>query len=174
MKCVFFSRGAAPRGSSIWTKASSLPAMASASAMQASLPDCTIMPCIRSSTVTGCFGSMNMREPWRLPGALRDRHRLVARERALLQRGEGQIGRHQLGQRGRLDALVGVLRGQHLARVVVDQQPGARGQRRAACGRIWAWPARQGNSDSRKAGIAWGRRDGKRQNYTRGTADAAR
>ena len=31
--------------------------------MVASLPDCTIMPLIRSSTGTCIFGSMNMREP---------------------------------------------------------------------------------------------------------------
>ena len=37
--------------------------MASASAMQASLPDCTTMPRISSSTVTGLRGWMNMREP---------------------------------------------------------------------------------------------------------------
>ncbi len=37
--------------------------MASASAMQASLPDCVIMPCNSSSTFTGFLGSMNMREP---------------------------------------------------------------------------------------------------------------
>jgi hypothetical protein len=29
----------------------------------ASLPDCTIMPLISSSTATGLLGSMNMREP---------------------------------------------------------------------------------------------------------------
>ena len=37
--------------------------MTSASAMQASLPDCTIMPRSNSSTDTGLFGSMNMRDP---------------------------------------------------------------------------------------------------------------
>lgn len=37
--------------------------MVSASATQASLPDCTITPRISWSTVTGLFGSMNMREP---------------------------------------------------------------------------------------------------------------
>ena len=37
--------------------------MASASAMQASLPDWMIMPRNNSLTVTGLFGSMNMREP---------------------------------------------------------------------------------------------------------------
>ncbi len=44
-------------------KASSEPAICSASAMQASLPDCTIMPRISSSAVTGRLGSMNMRDP---------------------------------------------------------------------------------------------------------------
>ena len=47
----------------ICAKFSSPPAMASASAMQASLPDCTIMPLIRSSTFTCVPTWMNMREP---------------------------------------------------------------------------------------------------------------
>jgi hypothetical protein len=47
----------------ICAKTSSEPPIASASAMHASLPDCTIMPRINSSTVTGRLGSMNMREP---------------------------------------------------------------------------------------------------------------
>jgi hypothetical protein len=47
----------------ICANASSLPAISSASAMHASLPDCTIMPRINSSTVTGFLGSMNVREP---------------------------------------------------------------------------------------------------------------
>ena len=46
-----------------WAKVSSVPATASARAMVASLPDCTIMPRMRSATVTGFPGSMNMREP---------------------------------------------------------------------------------------------------------------
>jgi hypothetical protein len=37
--------------------------MVSASATQASLPDCTITPRMSSSTLTGLLGSMNMREP---------------------------------------------------------------------------------------------------------------
>ena len=63
LKLVFFmprrlaSRFIAP------AKASSEPAINSASATQASLPDCTIMPRNNSATVTGFFGSMNMREP---------------------------------------------------------------------------------------------------------------
>ena len=47
----------------ICANTSSEPPMASASAMQASLPDCTIMPRMSWSTETGFFGSMNMREP---------------------------------------------------------------------------------------------------------------
>jgi hypothetical protein len=31
--------------------------------MHASFPDCTIIPLRSSSTLTGLFGSMNMREP---------------------------------------------------------------------------------------------------------------
>ena len=46
-----------------WAKASSEPAMASARATQASLPDCTIMPWSNSLTVTGVCGSMNILEP---------------------------------------------------------------------------------------------------------------
>ena len=46
-----------------WANTSSLPVIASASAMHASLPDCTTMPRISSSTVTGRRGWMNMREP---------------------------------------------------------------------------------------------------------------
>ena len=45
------------------TKFSSLPAMPSASAIDASLPDCTIMPCSSSSIATALPGSRNMREP---------------------------------------------------------------------------------------------------------------
>src|SRR6267378_2110314 len=45
------------------TNAGSEPATASARAMQASLPDWTIIPCKSSSTVTGFLGSINMREP---------------------------------------------------------------------------------------------------------------
>ncbi len=41
----------------------SLPAMPSAIAMQASLPDCTITPCRRSITFTRLFSGANMVEP---------------------------------------------------------------------------------------------------------------
>jgi hypothetical protein len=43
--------------------AASLPAMSSASAIEASLPDCTIIPRRSSSTLTAFFGSTNIREP---------------------------------------------------------------------------------------------------------------
>ena len=47
----------------ISAKPSSLPPMASASVMAASLPDCTIRPLIKSLTLAGLRGSKNMREP---------------------------------------------------------------------------------------------------------------
>ena len=43
--------------------AASEPATSSASATDASLPDCTIIPWISSSTDTALRGSMNIREP---------------------------------------------------------------------------------------------------------------
>ncbi len=45
------------------TKASSVPPTTSASAIDASLPDWTIMPRRSSSTETARRGSMNMRDP---------------------------------------------------------------------------------------------------------------
>ena len=47
----------------ISTKCSLVPPTPSASAMVASLPDCTIMPLSKTSTGTCILGSMNMREP---------------------------------------------------------------------------------------------------------------
>src|SRR2546430_12378209 len=63
MKWVFFMPSRAASRFIICAKTSSEPAAASASAMQASLPDCTTMPRISSSTATGRLGSTNMREP---------------------------------------------------------------------------------------------------------------
>ncbi len=63
MNLLFFMPRRSASRFIIATKASSDPAIRSASAMQASLPDCTIMPRISSSAVTGRRGSMNMREP---------------------------------------------------------------------------------------------------------------
>ena len=45
------------------TKRSTVPPTPSARTTVASLPDCTTMPLIRSSTGTFILGSMNMREP---------------------------------------------------------------------------------------------------------------
>ena len=75
MKCVFMPSRSASRFMS-WHEHFLAPAIASASAMQASLPDCTTMPLISSSTVTGLRGSMNMREPGARQARVRDRHRL--------------------------------------------------------------------------------------------------
>ena len=44
-------------------KTASLPATASASAIEASFPDWTIMPLSNSSTLAGLLGSINIREP---------------------------------------------------------------------------------------------------------------
>ena len=63
MKCVFFMPRRCASRFIICTNTSCDPATASANAMQASLPDCTSMPWISCSTVTGLPGSMNMREP---------------------------------------------------------------------------------------------------------------
>ena len=49
---------------------------------------------------------------------------------ALAQGSETQIGGHQLGQRRRLDTLVGILVGQDLAGAVIEEQPGATGDDR--------------------------------------------
>jgi hypothetical protein len=64
----------------------------------------------------------------RLPGLLRYRHGLIELERTLLERGETQIGRHQLGQGGRFEALVGRLCSQFLPGSGLDQQPRPGGQ----------------------------------------------
>src|SRR6266850_8078098 len=63
MKCVFFMPRRAASRFIICAKTSSEPDVASARAMQASLPDCTTMPRTSSSTATGRLGSTNMREP---------------------------------------------------------------------------------------------------------------
>ena len=56
-----------PSAAACWfissTKCSTVPPTPSASATVASLPDCTIIPLIKSSTGTCIWGSMNMREP---------------------------------------------------------------------------------------------------------------
>ena len=63
MNWVSFSPSRCASRFIICAKTSSDPPTSSASATVASLPDCTIMPCSSSSTVTGFRGSMNIREP---------------------------------------------------------------------------------------------------------------
>ena len=75
------------------TNAGSDPAMASASAMQASFPDWMIIPCSSSSTVTGFLGSMNMREPETRQARSETAIVCPERERPLLERREGDVRR---------------------------------------------------------------------------------
>ena len=123
MKCVFFMPMRCASRFIICTNASSDPAMASASAMQASLPDCMIMPCNSSSTLTGLFGSMNMREP----GCFQARSDTATTWSGVsvfcLSAPKDDVGGHQLGQRGRFDAFVLVGAGDRLATGEVVQQP---------------------------------------------------
>jgi len=65
-----------------------------------------------------------------LPGFLRDRHGLIDLQRTLPDGGKAQVGGHQLGQRSRLQALLGRLRGEGLTGCDIDQQPGPGSQRR--------------------------------------------
>ena len=59
----------------------------------------------------------------RAPGAHRHRHLLLERELLVAQRREHEIGRHQLGERGRLEALIRALRDEHLAARQVADDP---------------------------------------------------
>ena len=65
-----------------------------------------------------------------LPGALADRDRVGELEAAFVERLEDGVGRHQLGQTGRLLARVGLTRGEHATAVVVDHDEAARVQLR--------------------------------------------
>ena len=117
------------------TNASSDPAIVSASAIAASLPDCTIIPCSNSSTLTAFFGSMNMREP-SARHALADTVTICEGASCLVLEGtKDQVRGHQLGQRRGFARLVGVLRDQRLAAEDVDQQIGLGGDRRRRHGR---------------------------------------
>ena len=64
------------------------------------------------------------------PRALRHRDRLRRRQYLVAQRDEHKVRGHQLGQRCRVPALVGVVCGQRRAAGVVEQQPRRRGHRR--------------------------------------------
>ena len=102
-------------------KASSEPARPSAKTTAASLPDCTMTPWIRSSTLTLVPTSTNifeppMRQAFSLTGSVSSSVS-VPSARCV----EDQVHRHHLGHRRRMGQLVGVLLEQHGAGVLVDQ-----------------------------------------------------
>ena len=63
-------------------------------------------------------------------GVRRDRHRGVERDAAFLDGAQRHVGRHQLGDGGRIPWVAGVLGVQHLAGVGLDQQQRFRRRRR--------------------------------------------
>ena len=107
------------------TKVSSVPAIRSARAIVASLPDCTIMPRISSSTDTGLPNSMKVREPSERQ-ACSLTITVLQLELAGRQLLEHDVGGHQLGEARGLHARVGVQRRQRLVGVVVDEHVGPR------------------------------------------------
>jgi hypothetical protein len=88
------------------------------------------MPLIRSSTGTCVSTRMNILEPPVLPGFFRDGQRTAQGYGLFLEGREGQVGGHQLGQRGRFEALIGLFCGQHLVGAHFEQQPGFGGEGR--------------------------------------------
>jgi hypothetical protein len=112
------------------------------------------MPRSSSSTVGVMRGSMNISEPPPLRSAqARSETRIVCVRCSLFvaQGVEDQVGRHQLGQRRRVGARVGVALGQHLVGAEVDQQVLARrdlGRLRGLCeGREHAGRGEQESED---------------------------
>jgi len=67
----------------------------------------------------------------RAPGALRDLHRLFARQPPFAQVAKGQVGGHQLGERGGLEARLGLALGEHLVAGQIEEheRPGRDGRR---------------------------------------------
>ena len=91
----------------------------------ASLPDCTIMPWIRFSTETCLPTSTNIREPSCFQACSLIVTMSVELDAAFLERLEHAVGRHQLGEAGRLLPRVGLERREHAAAVVVDHDEAA-------------------------------------------------
>ncbi len=91
-----------------------------------------------------------------------DGYRLVEFDAALFQGGKHQIGSHQLGQRGRFDAFVGLEAGQFLVGADIQQQPGAGGdgwRRRCALRlRLVADEQQQAGQQQRQEGVEGGSR----------------
>ena len=113
-------------------KARSLPARPSASVMQASLPDCTTAPWIRSSTRDLLWIGRNMLDVW--DGAPPSPPRVLARhvfgielDVALLELVEHDLRRHQLGHAGGRCRRVGVFLEQDGAGRGVEQDDVGRG-----------------------------------------------
>ena len=80
-----------------------------------------------------------------------NRKELVGPDASLIERLEGQIQRHHLGQRRRIGKHVGILLAQHLAGLRVEQYPGedrpGHGGRAAARMRLGREPAHQTERD---------------------------
>ena len=136
------ARAAPPPRSSVSTNAASLPATSSASAIDASLPDCTIMPCRSSSTRHRLARLDEHARAFGLPRALRHVDHLRRRDRLVAQRAEHDVRGHQLGERRRIAALVGILGddasgrwSRRSARRRARRSPAARRGRRGGCGR---------------------------------------
>ena len=112
-------------------KMRSLPAMPSASAMQASLPLWMIAPCRRSSTETlllmrGKHGRAAGGRAAPAPGVLADPVFVGQLDVTLLDGVEDDLGGHQLHHAGGRAQLVGVLLEQHAAAGGFDQDRGRR------------------------------------------------
>ena len=105
------------------------------------------------------------------PCALGHRHRLRRRDRPGLQRGEGEVRGHQLGERRGVAALVGVLRDDRLAARPVDEDVRRRGDRRGRGGAGHRGDGRHGRTRGRcrrAAGDRSDRRDGRGRRDLRG------
>src|SRR5215475_13575474 len=118
MKCDRVRPSSRARLFIISANCGSLPAMPSASVMQASLPDCTMTPYRRSVTFTRLLSGANIAAP---PRVLADQELGVGIEAAFLDLVEHHLHGHQLGQAGRERELVGGLIEQDAAAVGVDE-----------------------------------------------------
>ena len=106
------------------TNCSSDPPIASASTMAASLPDCTMTPRIRSSTLTVLPSCTNIFEPCIRQAFSRHRQLVVQLQPALLELVIHEVQRHQLGHRRRRHLVVRLLFQQRGAGVeVLDVGP---------------------------------------------------
>ena len=136
LNVVFFRPQACAWRFIISTKVSTVPPTPSASATEASLPG---VDDHAAHQVADLRGAARFDEHQRAaalalgPGAQRDGQRLLDAELLVAQRTEHEIGRHQLGQRGRVGRRVGIAFGKHLAAAHVEQQVALRRD----LGRLW-------------------------------------